>query len=192
MSKYRTLRRIVHSMGSLQMLKQPVREVNSVLWKVSPYSKSQPMRCSSRCISFNPAGIHMIAGITCDNRYSHRFVLWQVTRSLQIYQRNSVESRHCLSIIGKFRFVVLTSFTYSQQVTRLFIFTWSHSDTHTTVGRTTLDEGSARRRDLYLTTQTLTRDKHPCPPWDSNPRSQQALGPQTYALDRAATGIGNW
>jgi hypothetical protein len=26
---------------------------------------------------------------------------------------------------------------------------------HTTVGRTPLDEGSARRRDLYLTTQTL-------------------------------------
>jgi hypothetical protein len=27
--------------------------------------------------------------------------------------------------------------------------------THTTVGRTPLDEGSARRSDLYLTTQTL-------------------------------------
>jgi hypothetical protein len=38
----------------------------------------------------------------------------------------------------------------------VFIFTWSHSDTHTTVGRTPLDEGSARRRNLYLTTQTLT------------------------------------
>jgi hypothetical protein len=31
---------------------------------------------------------------------------------------------------------------------------------HTTVGRTPLDEGSARQRDLYLTTQTLTRNTH--------------------------------
>ena len=30
------------------------------------------------------------------------------------------------------------------------------------------------RVDLYLT--TLTTDKHPCPRWDSNPRSQQASG----------------
>jgi hypothetical protein len=45
--------------------------------------------------------------------------------------------------------------TCSQQVSRVFIFTWSHS--HTTVGRTPLDEGSAHRRDLYLTTQTLYR-----------------------------------
>jgi hypothetical protein len=55
-------------------------------------------------------------------------------------------------------------------------FSLDHTQTHTTVGRTSLDEGSARRRDLYLTTQTLTRDTHPCHQWDSNPRTQQALG----------------
>jgi hypothetical protein len=55
-------------------------------------------------------------------------------------------------------------------------FSLDHTQTHTTVGRTPLDEGAARRRDLYLTTQTLARDKHPCTRWDSNPRSQQALG----------------
>ena len=38
---------------------------------------------------------------------------------------------------------------------------------------------------------TLTTDKHPCPRWDSNPQSQQVSGPQTYALERAATGTGN-
>jgi hypothetical protein len=51
-----------------------------------------------------------------------------------------------------------------------------HLITDTTFDRTPLDEGSARRRDLCLTTQTLTSNKHPCPCWDSNPRSQQALG----------------
>jgi len=40
-----------------------------------------------------------------------------------------------------------------------------HTQRHTTVGRIPLDERSARRRDLYLTTHTaLTTDKYPCPP----------------------------
>jgi hypothetical protein len=52
----------------------------------------------------------------------------------------------------------------------------------TTLSRTPLDEWSARRRDLYLTTHN-THNRHPCPPRDSNPQSQQASGrrptPQT-------------
>ena len=36
-----------------------------------------------------------------------------------------------------------------------------HTQRRTTVGRTPLDEWSARRRDLYLT--TLTTDRYPCP-----------------------------
>ena len=51
-----------------------------------------------------------------------------------------------------------------------------HTRRHTTVGRTPLDEWSARRRDLYLTTHTLTTDKHPRPRRDSNPQSQHASG----------------
>jgi hypothetical protein len=42
-----------------------------------------------------------------------------------------------------------------------------HTKRRATVGRTLLDEWSARRRDLYLT----THNKHPCLRWDSNPRS---------------------
>jgi hypothetical protein len=45
---------------------------------------------------------------------------------------------------------------------------------HTTLGRTPLDEWSAPRRDLYLTTHN-TYDRHPCPRRDSNPQSQQAI-----------------
>jgi hypothetical protein len=47
-----------------------------------------------------------------------------------------------------------------------------HTQRRTTVGRTSLDEWSARRSDIYLTTHN-THNKHPCPRWDSNPRSQQ-------------------
>ena len=45
---------------------------------------------------------------------------------------------------------------------------------HTTLGRTPLGEGPARRKDLYLT--TLTRDRQPCPRRNSNPQCQQANG----------------
>jgi hypothetical protein len=45
-----------------------------------------------------------------------------------------------------------------------FVISLDETQTHTTVGRTPPDEGLARRRDLYVTKLTLTRDKHPCPP----------------------------
>ena len=56
-----------------------------------------------------------------------------------------------------------------------FLRILDHTQRRTTVGRTPLDEWSACRRDLYLTTHN-THNKHPCPGWDSNPRSQQASG----------------
>ena len=51
--------------------------------------------------------------------------------------------------------------------------------------RTPPDEGSAHRRDLYLT--TLVTDRYSCPSQDSGPESQQA---SNHAPDRATTGIG--
>ena len=66
-----------------------------------------------------------------------------------------------------------------------------HTQRRITVGRTPLDEWSARRRDLYLTTHTtLTTDKHLCPPVGFEPTISASERPQTYALDRAATGTG--
>jgi hypothetical protein len=44
------------------------------------------------------------------------------------------------------------------------VISLDHTQTHTTVGRTPLDEGSDRRRDLYLTTQTLYKRQTPMPP----------------------------
>jgi len=56
----------------------------------------------------------------------------------------------------------------------------THTQRRTMVGMTPLDEWSACRRDLYLTTQTiLTRNRHQCPRRDSNPWSQQASGRRT-------------
>jgi hypothetical protein len=64
--------------------------------------------------------------------------------------------------------------------------------THTQ-GRTLLDEWSARRRDLYLhrTTQhTDTKRQTSIPRAGFESATPATKRPQTYALDRAATGIG--
>jgi hypothetical protein len=66
----------------------------------------------------------------------------------------------------------------------------SHALRHTTLGRTPLDEGLARHRDLYLITHN-THKGQLCPPAGFEPSVPRSKRPQTYALDRAATGIGN-
>ena len=62
-----------------------------------------------------------------------------------------------------------------------------HTQGHTTVGRTHLDEWSARRRDLYLTTRnTYNRQISQA---GFEPAIPVGERPQTHALDRSATGI---
>jgi hypothetical protein len=96
----------------------------------------------------------------------------------------------CSSLRSHYTFVVviLPSSTYSQQVSRLLIFTWSHSDTHTTVGRTPLDEVSALRRNFYLTTKTLHNRQTSMPPVGFEP----TIPAKRSAADRAATGIDHY
>jgi hypothetical protein len=111
----------------------------------------------------------------------------------------NLSARKTWSLKSSFRFVVLMSSTFSQQVSRFF-FSLDRTETHITVGRTPLDEGSAPHRELCLTTQTFTRDKHPCPRQDSNPRSQQALGrrPTPYSawplgsVPEILPGVNDW
>jgi hypothetical protein len=55
---------------------------------------------------------------------------------------------------------------------------------------TPLDEGSARRRDLYLTTRNTHNRQTSIPPAGFEPAIPESERPQTHALDRAATGIG--
>ena len=60
-----------------------------------------------------------------------------------------------------------------------------------TVGRAALDDWSARRRDLYLTTHNTQNGQTSKPPAGFEPTFSAGERPQTYALDRAATEIGN-
>jgi len=57
---------------------------------------------------------------------------------------------------------------------------------HTTLGYTPLNEGQSRRRDLYLYNTRHNRQTSMPPA-----RFEASERPQTYALDRAATGIGS-
>jgi len=65
-----------------------------------------------------------------------------------------------------------------------------HTQRRSTVGRTPLDEWSARHRDLYLTTHN-THNRHTSMfPVGLEPTIPEMEGSQTHALDRVATGIG--
>ena len=61
-----------------------------------------------------------------------------------------------------------------------------HTQRRSTVGRTPLDEWSARHRDLYLTTHNTHNRQTSMPPVGFEPKISAGKRPQTYALDRAA------
>ena len=65
----------------------------------------------------------------------------------------------------------------------------SHSGTPRSVGLLP-DEGSAPRRDLYLTTYNTHKKQASMHPAGFDPAISASERPQTHALDRAATGIG--
>ena len=80
--------------------------------------------------------------------------------------------------------------------TRVMAFSFlrllDHTQRRTTVGRTPLDEWSARRRDLYLTTHNTHNRQTSMPPVGFEPMISAGERPQTYALDCAATGTGDY
>ena len=66
-----------------------------------------------------------------------------------------------------------------------------HTQRRNTIGRTPLDERSARRRDLYLTTHNTHNRQASVLPVGFEPTISAGEQPQTYALGRAATGTGS-
>jgi len=61
---------------------------------------------------------------------------------------------------------------------------------HTAVGRTPLDERSAHRRNLHLTTHNTHNRQRSMPPVAFEPLIPASQRQRTYALERAAPGIG--
>jgi len=66
-----------------------------------------------------------------------------------------------------------------------------HTQRRNTVCMTPMDEGSACRRDLYLTTHIIHNRRTSIPSVGFEPTISAGERPQTYASDRAATGTGN-
>jgi hypothetical protein len=73
-------------------------------------------------------------------------------------------------------------------VEHLFLMFLDHTQRRSKVGSTPLDERSARRRDLYLTTHDTHNRQISMPPMGFEPAISAGERPQTDALDRAATG----
>jgi len=65
------------------------------------------------------------------------------------------------------------------------------SRSHTMTHHSPLDEWSARRRDLYLTTHNTHKRQTSMPSVGFEPTIWVGERPQTYTLDRAATEIGS-
>ena len=62
-----------------------------------------------------------------------------------------------------------------------------HTQRRVTVGKTPLDELSARRKDLYLTTHNTHNRRTSMPPVGFEPTIAAGERPQTYALE-----VGHW
>jgi hypothetical protein len=98
----------------------------------------------------------------------------------------------CLpSLLAYVQFICLFS-AQQPHWARAFSFTrfLDHTKRRTTVGRTTLGEWSARRRDLYLTTHNTHNRQTSISPVGFEPAISAGERPQTYVLDSAATGTG--
>jgi hypothetical protein len=65
-----------------------------------------------------------------------------------------------------------------------------HTQRGTAVGRTPLDEWSARRKDLYVTTHNTHNRRTSMSLVGFEPTISAGEWPQTYALDRVAPGTG--
>jgi len=87
-------------------------------------------------------------------------------------------------------FVLLWRSDPTRAMASSFLMFLDHTQRRTTVGRTPLDEWSARRRDLYLTTHNNHNRQTSMPTVGFEPTISAGERPQTYALDRAATGTG--
>jgi len=70
-------------------------------------------------------------------------------------------------------------------VERLFLMFLDHTQRRSTVGRTPLDEWSARRRDLYLTTHDTHNRQISMPPVGFEPKISAGKQPQAARLLRS-------
>ena len=84
----------------------------------------------------------------------------------------------------------VTSSDVSPVKVQSILIVYDHWNRRTTVGRSPLDERSARRRHLYLTTHNTYNRQTSMPPAGFESTISTGGRPQTHALGRAAAGTG--
>ena len=93
-------------------------------------------------------------------------------------------------------YIFLFFFLWCCGPTRAMAFSFlkflDHTQRPTTVGTTPLDELSARRRVLYLTKHNTHNREISMPPAKFEPTISASEWPQTYTLDRVATGTSTY
>ena len=95
-----------------------------------------------------------------------------------------------MKVTKKMLFFLLWRCDPTRVMASSFLRFQDHTQRRTTVGRTRLDECSARRRDFYLTTHNTHNRQTSMHPVEFEPTISAGKRPQTYALDRTATGTG--
>ena len=112
----------------------------------------------------------------------------------QIPWSSSYDPNHCISYSGPIWMMKASSPLLRNSPKRAraasFVRFIDHSEWYTTVGRTPLDEGSACRRDLYLTTHNTHKRKTFVYPAEFEPAVPAIDQSPTLALDRSASEIG--
>jgi len=143
--------------------------------------------------------MHVPVNIRCNLTFvtrcpaGHRdFVCWLLClRTLPSYLILSV-AVDCMThrVVLSF-FLSYSDFIYILIVSVVVTDTLHHIHRHTHIlGRTPLNAGSARRRDLYLTTHNTYKRQTSIPPAGFEPAIPASERPQTYALEGTAAGIG--
>ena len=143
--------------------------------------KAVPFNAINIQMSF-PCPLYWQIQCSCVTRYV--YVLYKELPSLNPLNPELNPICYLLALLGAHHFLHISRIRVKLLTFRLlmshiymehpFLMFLDHTR-RSTVGRTPLDEWSAHRWDLYLTTQH-SQQTHPCPWWDSNPRSQQASG----------------
>ena len=101
--------------------------------------------------------------------------------------RNPARSTPCPTVLGKVCLFLARQPPVGQGLLIYEVYR-SHSIRHSTVGRIPMDEWSARRRDLYLITHNTHNRQTYMLPVEFETTVAASERPQTYDLDRAATG----
>ena len=155
---------------------------------------------SAQDVTTRKSKLTFVETSNCISRFSHHISHISVKKALEIHVTIKLYEFHTTHAAKPFFFLYTRNCSNAMLMTKFFLSPTScyltsffHVITHsyiTTVGRTPLDEGSARRRDFNLTTHNTHNRQIYTPPAGFEPTILAGDRLQAHALNRLATGIG--